>query len=95
MGLVEKFSKKSKDSARDIAKKITDEVIPNTHIGNHTIESLSQEVFSLRNTKPMFRDSKWKKQFLKIDAQVRDQISHGHNQYQSLLIELTQIQEMR
>jgi hypothetical protein len=91
MGLKEKFVK----DARATAKKITDEVIPNSHIGNHTIESLSQEVFSLRNTKPMFRDAKWKKQFLKVDASIRDKISHGQNQYQSLLIEMTQIQDMR
>jgi len=84
-----------KKGAREIAKKISDEVIPNTHIGSHSIETLSQEVFSLRNVKPMFRDSKWRKQFLKVDASVRDKISHGQNQYQSLLIELTQIQDMR
>ncbi len=90
MGFKEKFS-----SARSTAKKITDGVIPNTHIGNHTIESLSQEVFSLANTKPMFRDGKWKKQFERTEGKILEKISLGQNQYQTLFHQLAQVKDMR
>jgi len=91
MGLKEKFG----SQARETSKKITDKVIPNTHIGNHSIESLSQEVFSLRNTKPMFRDGKWKKQYERIEGKILEKISYGQNQFQALYSELMQIKEMR
>ena len=95
MGILDKVKKGSKESARKTAEKITDGLTPNTHIGNHSIESLSQEVFSLRNIKPMFRDGKWRKRFANVEANILDKISHGQNQYQSLLWELDQVKEMR
>ena len=40
------------------------------HIGKHTPETLTQELFSLKNTKPMFRDSKWQKRYAEIQAHI-------------------------
>ena len=91
MGLKEKF----KSSARETAEKITDNLIPNTHIGNHTLETLTQEILSLCNTKPMFRDHKWHKKSRNIRANLMNQISHGNRSFQPLFNELNKIEEMR
>lgn len=84
-----------KESARTISKKITSDLIPNTHIGNHTLETLSQEIYSLRNTKPMFRNSDWHKKSRNIRANLANHISHGHTEFQSLFLALNQVEEMR
>jgi hypothetical protein len=93
MGIKEKLKRPL--SPRDTAKKITDNLIPNTHIGNHTYESLSQELIALCQTKPMFRDGKWRKRANNIRANLLNKISHGDSSFQPLLLELNKIQEMR
>jgi len=57
-------------SARTIAEKITKSLRDPEHLGKHTPETLQQELFSLRNTKPMFRDSKWRKRFDRISEEI-------------------------
>jgi len=45
------------------------------HLGKHTPETLTQELFSLKNTKPMFRNKKWQNRFdeiVKIVGQIKD-----------------------
>ena len=93
MGLKEKLKKKS--TPREIAKKITDNLTPNIHIGNHTYESLSQELISLANTKPMFRDGKWRKRANNIRANLLNKISAGERKFQPMILHLNQIEDMR
>jgi len=57
-------------SARKIAESISRGLRENEHLGKHTPETLQQELFSLRNTKPMFRDSKWRKRFDSISENI-------------------------
>jgi len=57
-------------SARTIAEKITKGLRDTEHLGKQTPETLQQELFSLRNTKPMFRDSKWSKRFDRISEEI-------------------------
>jgi len=57
-------------SARKIAEKISKGIMESQHLGSHTPETLQQELFSLRNTKPMFRDSKWRKRFDRISEEI-------------------------
>jgi len=57
-------------SARKIAESISNKLRETEHLGKHTPETLQQELFSLRNTKPMFRDSKWRKRFDRITEEI-------------------------
>lgn len=94
MGLKEKF-RKPIESARETSKKITENLTPNTHIGNHTLETLSQEIIALCQTKPMFRDHKWHKRSRNIRANLMNKISTGDRTFQPLFNELNKIEEMR
>ena len=47
------------NAAREIAKRITRGEEENQHLGNYSVEMLVQEIFSLGNVKPAFRDAKW------------------------------------
>jgi len=49
--------------AREKSEYITKKVFGEKHLGQHTFETLKQEMFSLANTKEAFRDSKWKKRW--------------------------------
>ena len=62
MGIKDKFKK----SARETSKKITDGVLPAQHLGEQSYETINQEIFSLRNTKPAFRAGKWDSRFDKV-----------------------------
>jgi len=61
-------SKSPRTQAEDITKGKTK---PH-HIGKHTSETLTQELFSLNNTKPMFRDSKWIVKYNSIMSKIRN-----------------------
>ncbi|MBA7492265.1 hypothetical protein ES702_02814 [subsurface metagenome] len=89
-GLKEKFT----STGRGISKSITDGA-ESVHIGSHTPETTSQELYSLRNTKPAFRGSKWKKRAEGIRKSIMSEISKNQPRYQYYLIELNQIEEMR
>lgn len=55
-----------KNSAREIAEKITKKELPPQHLGSHTLETLHQEMISLCQTKPAFRTAKWRERFNKL-----------------------------
>jgi len=57
-------------SLRQKAKEITEGKKEPEHLGSHTPETLTQEFFSLKNIKPMFRDDKWRKRFDNIFRQI-------------------------
>ncbi len=94
MGIKERF-KRTTETARETSKKISDGLTPNIHIGKHTYETLSQELIALCQTKPMFRDSKWRKRSNNIRANLLNKVSNGHKNFQPLILELNKIQEMR
>ena len=72
-----------KNSPREIAKKITDKVSKEHHLGSMSIEVLEQEIFSLKNTNPMFRDLDWQKKFEKI-TKIVNEIEKNPRQKQGL-----------
>ncbi len=92
------FKEKLKKSAREVSKQITENVIENKHLGNYTYETLSQELIALSQTKPMFRDPKWKKRFIIIEHEIRLKLStttDKFSKYQSMLQCMKAIGEMR
>lgn len=92
------FKEKLKKSSRGISQTITEKVIENKHIGNYSYEALSQEMIALSQTRPMFRDSKWKKRFIIIDHEINLKLSQGgvkFSKYQSMIICMKAISEMR
>jgi len=68
-----------KKSAREIAKAISDGVKEPQHIGKYTKEMIDQELFSLENTKPMFRESKWKKRVESVREAIMKKLSRNDN----------------
>ena len=88
-------SDKVKDTFRQISKKITDSKLPTQHIGSHSFETLWQEIFSLGNTKPMFRDLKWFKKSRDIRDNILNGISHGKTKYQTLIHFLNSVEVTR
>ena len=59
-----------KKSAREIASEITEKFRDPEHLGKHTPETLQQELFSLKNTKPAFRDGKWTVKLGKLNEEI-------------------------
>ena len=47
------------ESPRETSQAISDGNKDPQHLGKHTVATLTQEVVSLGQTKPMFRDAKW------------------------------------
>ncbi len=66
-----------KESAREIAKKISEGTTDPQHLGKYTKEMIDQELFSLENQKPMFRDSKWKKRVESVRKAIMEKISRN------------------
>ncbi len=66
-----------KDSAREIAKKISEGKLAPEHLGKYSAEMIDQELFSLENSQPMFRDSKWKKKFETIHQEIMKKLSRN------------------
>jgi len=75
MGLKDKFKK----SARETSKKITEGVLPAQHLGKFTAPMIEQELFSLGNTKPAFRDSKFDDKFDEITKAIMEKLSRNQN----------------
>jgi len=91
------FKEKLKKSARVISKEISDGSTPEKHLGKYSYEALSQELIALSQTKPMFRDSKWKKRFIIIEHEIKIKLSNGgekFSKYQTMLQCLQQVGEM-
>jgi len=57
-------------SAREHAKHISEGKEEPHHLGKQTSETLDMELFSLKNTKPAFRNEKWQKRFNYVEAEV-------------------------
>lgn len=93
--IAEKLKLKSQSkSPREEAKAITDGEIENKHIGVHTLETFTQEMISLCQTKPMFRSSKWKKRCARLKQRLRDsEIDKAKTR--PLLWEMERIEAMR
>jgi len=68
-----------KQSAREIAKKISEGTADPQHLGKYSAEMLDQELFSLENTKPMFRESKWKKRVESVREGIMKKLSRNEN----------------
>lgn len=75
MGITETI----KETARETAKKITDGKLPSQHLGEQTYETINQEIFSLRNTKPAFRAGKWNTKFDKVKESIMKKLSRNSN----------------
>ena len=75
MGIGEKI----KEKARETAEKITDGKLPNQHLGEQNYETINQEIFSLRNTKPAFRAGKWNKRFDSVKESIMKKLSRNSN----------------
>jgi len=70
---------KIKKTAREIAKSISDGDSEPKHIGKYTKEMIDQELFSLENTKPMFRNSKWKKRAETVREAIMKKLSRNED----------------
>lgn len=57
---------RGKKTPREISNEISEGKREPEHLGKHTPETLTQELFSLKNTKPAFRDKKWHEKYEKI-----------------------------
>ena len=68
-----------KQSAREIAKKISEGTTDPQHLGKYSAEMLTQEIYSLQNTKPMFRELKWKKRFETVRQEVMKKLSRNEH----------------
>jgi len=66
-----------KDSARKISEKITSGKLPAQHLGDQNYETINQEIYSLRNTKPAFRAGKWDKRFETVKNSIMKKISRN------------------
>jgi len=82
-------------SARKKAEKISKGIIEPQHLGSHSFETLWQEVYSLGNTKPMFRDHKWYHKSRDIRAKIINGIAKGNRKYQQLILFLNSVEESR
>ena len=92
------FKEKLKKSAREVSQSISDGSTQTQHLGKYSYEALSQELIALSQTRPMFRDSKWKKRFIVIEHEIKLKLSQGgdkFSKYQSMLNCLKQVDEMR
>lgn len=78
-------------TARDKAEEITEGDREPEHLGAHTLETLTQEVVSLGNIKPMFRNTKWMNRYEKIKNTLEKDKKKNLRAYQSLLDKLNAI----
>jgi len=70
---------KKKKSAREISKEISEGKEEPQHLGKYSAEMVTQEIYSLQNSKPMFRDFKWKKRFETVRQAVMKKLSRNEN----------------
>jgi len=73
------FLKRKNKTPREIAKEISEGKQEPQHIGKYTAEMIDQEIFSLGNTKPMFRDSKWKKRAETVREAIDKKLSRNQD----------------
>jgi len=75
MGIKDKFKK----TARETSKLITEGKLPAQHLGDQSYETINQEIYSLRNTKPMFRGGTWNKRFDTVKESIMKKLSRNSN----------------
>ena len=78
-------------TARETAKAISENKIPNQHLGNHTPETLEQEIKSLARTKLMYRNAKWWNRFHKLSMSLGNLKSEFGDKYPELVQRMTSI----
>ena len=86
---------KFKEGFRKTAEKISKGVIENQHLGSHSSKTIDQELYSLENTKPMFRDSKWHKSCKTLRENISKEIARGKRNFQQALTQLNRIENQR
>ncbi len=74
MGIKEKFK-----SIREKAENITEGKLQTQHLGEQNYQTINQEIFSLRNTKPAFRADQWNKRFQTVKDSIMKKISRNSN----------------
>lgn len=82
------LSRKKKASPRDEASSISAGKAEPHHLGKYSIAVMTQEIFSLKNTKPMFRDSKWEKRRQKLIEECEDLVLNNELNFRPALNEL-------
>jgi len=70
---------KRKKTAREISKDITEGKKEPEHLGKMSIEVIDQLIFSLGNTNPMFRNSKWNKSYENVKDAIMKRLSKNEN----------------
>ena len=68
---------------REIAERLTRSG-SSGHIGKYSDAILKQEIFSLKNTNPMFRDSKWRTRYETIEKAIKDRFKEKKDKNQLL-----------
>lgn len=82
------FLSRKKGSTKDEDSSISAEKAEPHHLGKHTIGTMTQEVFSLKNTKSMFRDSKWLKRKVGLIKACEKEILDGNLNFRPAYNEL-------
>lgn len=90
MGLKEKYK-----SAREKSKEITQSIVKPSHLGKHSFETITQELISLSQTKPMFRDKDWNHKARGVRAGILNLISDGNRKAQRMILVLNQVEDQR
>ncbi len=70
---------KVKETARETSKKISDGIKENQHLGKYTAPMIDQEIYSLANTKPMFRAGSWDSRLKKIRFEINKKLARNEN----------------
>ena len=73
------FLKRKKKTAREISKEISEGKREPEHLGKMSIEVIDQLIYSLGNTKPMFRDSKWNKSYENVKDAIMKKLARNEN----------------
>ena len=80
-----------KEDPRSESEKITEGKEEPKHLGEHTPETLTQEIVALSQTKPAFRSKKWYKRADHIRKILLERVEKDPRQYQGLLSKLDSI----
>jgi len=68
-----------KKSPREISKEISEGKREPEHLGKYTKEIIEQELYSLENTNPQFRSSKWIKRVESVKDAIMKKLSRNEN----------------
>jgi len=81
MGFKDKLKKvlPKEKTARQESMEISAGQKPEKHLGKFTAPMIDQEIYSMRNTKPAFRDGKWDKRFEAIEEAIMEKLARNEN----------------